>query len=77
MTTTALPGISASCLHICPRALKPGANTECQSNMPGNVEAAMFQNFYYMLTHESLRHVDANNVIYDAEGAGEGRYGCT
>ena len=28
-----------------------------------------------MFTRESLRHGDMNDVIYDAEGTGEGRYG--
>ena len=31
----------------------------------------------YMFTCGSVRHGDVNDIIYDAEGACEGQYGCT
>ena len=31
----------------------------------------------YMFTHWSLYGGDMNDIIYDAEGAPEGQYGCT
>ena len=36
----------------------------------------MFLTFYYMLTSGSLHHGDMNDIIYDADAACEGRYGC-
>ena len=50
-------------------------------NLPnGHIRSAglicLVLNFYYMFTRESLRHDDANDVIYDTDGACEGRYGC-
>ena len=49
--TTALPGISAPCLHISLRAFKPGGKYGVLFGNPGNVKVAMFQNFCYTLTH--------------------------
>ena len=42
--------------------------------MPGNMVVAMF---YYMFKRGSLRCGDVDDVIYDVEGASEGKYGCT
>ena len=72
MASVVLPGISARCLHIFPQA-----NMECRADMPGNLAAAMFKIFYYMFTQGSLRCGRAIDVIYDAVGAHEGRYGFT
>ena len=48
---------------------------EYQAEMPGNT-AATFKTFYYMFMLESSRRGDVNDVIYDSEGAREGRYRC-
>ena len=33
-------------------------------------------NFFHMFTRGSLHHGNVNDVIYDADAASEGRYGC-
>ena len=47
------------------------ANKECWVDMSGHVF-----NFLLHDLRESLRRSNVNDVIYDADGACEGRYGC-
>ena len=73
MATPTLPGISAKCLRICLRAIRPEVKNGVRGCYACKRDSGHILNFVMVGLHCG----EVNYVIKDAEGARKGRYGCT
>ena len=77
MAPVALPGICARCLSICSNVKALGQIWSVGPICLATRRLPRFKLFITCLRSGSLCRGDVNDVIYDAEGAREGRYWCT